>query len=160
MQPGNLSCDSVEDDRSRDLGSAILSTQARLDMETKQTRLLDQKRLHKTSTLESDWQALRQPQIIVSMLEFAWEGHWDSECSDWHPHTSEAKIEVNDRWIQCFAQVRLLAERKGDSISLFEISPGIGWRADYMQPLLQRSWWRYVLTKVLLINESHRKTFI
>ena len=35
MQPGNLSCDSVEDDRSRDLGSAILSTQARLDTEMK-----------------------------------------------------------------------------------------------------------------------------
>ena len=33
----------------------------------------------------------------------------------------------------------LRTERKGDSISLFEISPGIGWRADYMQPLLQSS---------------------
>ena len=44
---------------------------------------------------------------------------------------SEAKIEVNDRWIQCSAQVRLRKERKGDSISLFEIWPGIGWRADY-----------------------------
>ena len=46
---------------------------------------------------------------------------------------------VNDRWIWCSAQVKLPVERKGDSISLFEISPGIGWRADYMQPLLRRS---------------------
>ena len=46
---------------------------------------------------------------------------------------------VNDRWIQCSAQVRLRTERKGDSISLFEISPGIGWQADCMQPLLLRS---------------------
>ena len=46
---------------------------------------------------------------------------------------------VNDRWTWCSAKVRLLAERKGDSISLFEISPGIGWRADYMQPLLLHS---------------------
>ena len=30
-------------------------------------------------------------------------------------------------------------ERKGDSISLFQISPGIGWRVDCMQPLLRRS---------------------
>ena len=52
------------------------------------------------------------------------------------------KIKLKDRWIQCSAQVQLHTERKGDSISLFEISPGIGWRADYMQPLLGRSWWR------------------
>ena len=38
---------------------------------------------------------------------------------------------VNDRWIECSAQVRLCTERKGDSI-LFEISPGIGQRADCM----------------------------
>ena len=35
--------------------------------------------------------------------------------------------------------VRLRTERKGDSISLYDISPGIGWRADYMQPLLLHS---------------------
>ena len=62
-----------------------------------------------------------------------------STISDSHPYTSEAKIEVNDRWIWCSAQVQLLAEWKGDSISLFEILPGIGWRADYMQPLLRQS---------------------
>ena len=62
-----------------------------------------------------------------------------STISDSHPYTSKAKIEVNDRWKWCSAQVQLLAEWKGDSISLFEISPGIGWRADYMQPLLRRS---------------------
>ena len=36
----------------------------------------------------------------------------------------------------CSAQVRLRKDVRGDSISLCEISPGIGWRADYMQPLL------------------------
>ena len=40
---------------------------------------------------------------------------------------------MNDRWIECSAQVRLRTEWKGDSISLFEISPGIGWRANYSQ---------------------------
>ena len=42
------------------------------------------------------------------MLKFAWE--------DWHPHTSEAKIEVNNRWIWW--------EGKGDSISLFKFCLG------------------------------------
>ena len=46
---------------------------------------------------------------------------------------------VNDRWIQCSAQVRMGSGAEGDSISLFEISPGIGWQADCMQPLLLRS---------------------
>ena len=58
---------------------------------------------------------------------------------DSRPFTSEAKIEVNDWGMWCSAQVRLRMDRKGDSISLCEISPGIGWRADYMQPLLRRS---------------------
>ena len=92
------------------------------------------------STPKSDWRALQQPPtIFVLMLEFVWEGHWDSACSDWHPHMSEAKIEVNDMWMQCSAQVRLPTEWKRDSISLFEISPGIGWQVDCMQPLLRRS---------------------
>ena len=58
---------------------------------------------------------------------------------DSRPFMSEAKIEVNDGRMWCSAQVRLRMDRQGDSISLCEISPGIGWRADYMQPLLRRS---------------------
>ena len=43
---------------------------------------------------------------------------------------------VNDWGMWCSAQVRLRMDHEGDSISLCEISAGIGWRADYMQPLL------------------------
>ena len=39
---------------------------------------------------------------------------------------------VNDGRMWCSAQVRLRMDVRGDSISLCEISPGIGWRADYM----------------------------
>ena len=46
---------------------------------------------------------------------------------------------VNDGRMWCSAQVRLRKDVWGDSISLCEISPGIGWRAHYMQPLLLRS---------------------
>ena len=46
---------------------------------------------------------------------------------------------VNDGRMWCSAQVQLLMDVREDSISLCEISPGIGWRADYMQPLLLRS---------------------
>ena len=46
---------------------------------------------------------------------------------------------VNDLGMWCSAQVRLRMDRVGDSISLCEISPGIGWQANYMQPLLLRS---------------------
>ena len=42
---------------------------------------------------------------------------------------------VNDGRMWCSAQVRLRKDVRGDSISLYEISPGIGCRADYMQPL-------------------------
>ena len=56
----------------------------------------------------------------------AWERPLGQCVSDSHPYTSEAKIEVNDRWIQCSAQVRVRTEQKRDSISLFETSPGIG----------------------------------
>ena len=45
VHPGNFSWDSTEDDRSRDLESAILSTQVRLDMETKINSTSDHKRL-------------------------------------------------------------------------------------------------------------------
>ena len=83
----------------------------------------------------------RQPQLS-SIFVFdlnAWEGHWYSEWLDSCPFTSEAKIEVDDGRMWCSAQVRLRMDVRGDSISLCEISPGIGWRADYMQPLLRRS---------------------
>ena len=46
---------------------------------------------------------------------------------------------VSDWTMWYSAQVRLRMDRGGDSISLCEISPGIGRRADYMQPLLLRS---------------------
>ena len=69
----------------------------------------------------------------------AWERPLGQCMSDSHPNTSEAKIEVKDGRMWCSAQVRLHMDRQGDSISLCEISPGIGWRADYMQPLLRRS---------------------
>ena len=43
---------------------------------------------------------------------------------------------VNDGRMWCSAQVWLRIDIWGDSISLCEISPGISWWADYMQPLL------------------------
>ena len=46
---------------------------------------------------------------------------------------------VNDGRMWCSVQVRLRKDVREDSISLCEIPPGIGWRADYMQPLLLRS---------------------
>ena len=81
----------------------------------------------------TDKRGKQPPTDFVSCFENAWERPLGQCVSDSHPYMSEAKIEVNDRWIQCSAQVRLHTERKGDSISLFEISAGIGWRANCMQ---------------------------
>ena len=135
-QPGNLGWDSAEDDLSRDRSSAILSTQVRLE-----------RRKHTASHVtylpklspETSWWASRTATSIFMFDLNAWEGHWYSEWLDSRPFTSEAKIEVNDRRMWCSAQVRLRMDVRGDSISLCEISPGIGWRAHYMQPLLRRS---------------------
>ena len=41
---------------------------------------------------------------------------------------------VNDGRMWCSVQVWLRMDCQGDSISLCEILPGIGWRVDYMQP--------------------------
>ena len=54
-------------------------------------------------------------------------------------HTGEARTEVTDRRIPCYAQVRLHTEAGRVTISFaIEIAPGIGWQAERMQPLLQR----------------------
>ena len=55
------------------------------------------------------------------------------------PSCPAEKRSLGDRRMWCSAQVRLRMDVRGDSISLCEISPGIGWRADYMQLLLLRS---------------------
>ena len=56
---------------------------------------------------------------------------------DLHPHTGEARIEVTDWRMPCSAQV-LLRTEAGMSLNFvyYEISPGISWRAECMQPLL------------------------
>ena len=95
------------------------------------------KNAHSCDRLTSEISSLQLTLFLAS--KNAWEKPLVQCVSDSHPNTNEAKIEVYDRWIQCSAQVRLRTEQKGDSISLFEISPGIGWRADCMQPLLRRS---------------------
>ena len=95
------------------------------------------KNAHSCDRLTSEVSSHQLTSFLAS--KNAWERPLGQCVSDSHSYTSEAKIEVNDRWIQCSAQVLLRTERKGDSISLFEISPGIGWRADCMQPLLRRS---------------------
>ena len=135
-QPGNLGWDSADDDLSRDRSSAILSTQVRLE-----------RRKHTASHVtylpklspETSWRASKTATSIFMFDLNTREGHWYSEWLDSLPFTSEAKIEVNDRRMWCSAQVRLRMDVRGDSISLCEISPGIGWWADYMQLLLRRS---------------------
>ena len=103
----------AEDDRSRDR-SAILSTQVRLTRR-KQTAS-HATHLPKTSTWAQLTNFTESHNYLLSS----------------HPFTSEAKIEVDDWGMWCSAQVRLRMDHEGDSISLCEISPGIGWQADYM----------------------------
>ena len=63
-----------------------------------------------------------------------WEGHWDSA---WRKTTAH---EVTDRRMPCSAQVRLHTEAgMRFNFVCYEILPGIGRRAECMQPLLRRS---------------------
>ena len=84
------------------------------------------------------YDVLNEDYLIISWYLHVWQGVTVARNPPTCPAEKRSLGEnlVYDRWIWCSAQVRLLMERKGDSISLFEISPGIGWRADYMQPLL------------------------
>ena len=117
------------------LRHSVAGTQRRKQTTLKHENLLDQK--------NAAWDQLASLLTVnyssIFIFENAWEGHWFSEWLDWRPFTSEAKIEVIDGRMWCSAQVRLRKDIRGDSISLCEISPGIGWRADYMHPLLRRS---------------------
>ena len=135
-QPGNLGWDSADDDLSRDRSSAILSTQVWLERRKHPASHVTY--LPKTFTWDQ-LTSFKDSHFYLRVRLNAWEGHWYNEWLDSRPFTSESKIEVNDRWMWCSAQVRLRMDVWGDSISLCEISPGIGWRADYMQPLLRRS---------------------
>ena len=114
-----------------------LSTQVRLDKEVNT-------RLHTLPTcpnfhLRPNDELHSHNYLLSSCSINAWEGHLYSEWLDSRPFTSEAKIEVNDGRMWCSAQLRLRMDVQGDSISLCEISPGIGWRANHTQPLLRRS---------------------
>ena len=61
-------------------------------------------------------------------------------CGVKQPHMGEVRIEVTDRRMPCSAQVRLHTEA-GMRLNFvcYEILPGIGWRAECMQPLLRLS---------------------
>ena len=72
--------------------------------------------------------------------------HVQTDIRTW----ARRKLKWTTGGYSALAQVRLGTERKGDSISLFEIWPGIGWRADYAAtatmfvmkvPLILEIWW-------------------
>ena len=58
----------------------------------------------------TDKRGKQPPTNFVSCFENAWERPLEECVSDSHPHTSEARIEVNDRQIPCSAQVRMHTE--------------------------------------------------
>ena len=72
VHPGNFRWDSAEDDRSRDLESVILSTQVRLDTETKINLTSDHKRLNQNV---HTWDRLTSFTAATNYLLFMLENH-------------------------------------------------------------------------------------